>query len=136
MTTWSTALVAATALHAGFQLAVSVLAYPALAEVAPDRWRAAHDAHSRRIVGLVVVVYAAVLVACVATLVSGPTWAGWLAVLGNGVALALTAALAAPLHGRLGRGHDTRLLRRLLLVDRGRTAAAVVALVGAIAAAA
>ena len=81
------------------------------------------------------VVYAAVLLACVGTLLAGPSGAAVLAVAGNGAALALTAALAAPLHGRLGRGHDPVLVRRLLWVDRGRTAAAAIALVGAFAAA-
>lgn len=132
---WEVALLAATGVHLGFQVTVSALAYPALAAVPRSRWAGAHDAHSRRIVPLVVGVYAAVLVTCVGTLLSGPSYAVGVAVLGNAVALGLTAAVAAPLHGRLGRGWDAALVRRLLVVDRGRTAAATVALVGAVVAA-
>jgi hypothetical protein len=132
---WEVALLAATGVHLGFQVTVSTLAYPALAAVPRARWAPAHDAHSRRIVPLVVGVYAAVLVTCVGVLLEDRSWATGLAVLGNAVALGLTAVAAAPIHGRLGRGWDAALVRRLLLVDRGRTAAAAVALVGAVAAA-
>lgn len=132
---WEVALLAATGVHLGFQVTVSTLAYPALAAVPRSRWSEAHDAHSRRIVPLVVGVYAAVLVSCVGALTDGPSYAVGLAVLGNGLALGLTALAAAPLHGRLGRGRDDVLVSRLLLVDRGRTAAAALALGGAIAAA-
>lgn len=130
--TWPVVLLAATGVHLGFQLTVSALTYPTLAAVPRSRWAAAHDAHSRRIAPLVGVVYAGVLVGCVGALVSGPSYAVGLAVLGNGTAMGLTALLAAPMHGRLGRGHDAMLVRRLLVVDRGRTTAAAIALVGAV----
>ncbi len=39
---WQATLVAATMLHLGFQLTITVVTYPALADVAPDRW--AHGA--------------------------------------------------------------------------------------------
>ena len=130
--TWLVVLLAATGVHLGFQLAVTVLAYPALAAVPRGRWGPAHDAHSRRIAPLVGVVYAAVLVGCIGSLVSRPSYAVGLAVLGNAVALGLTALAAAPIHARLGRGHDAALVRRLLRVDRGRTTAAAIALVGAV----
>ena len=133
---WRVALVGATALHAGFQLAVSVVVYPALAATTPEGWRSVHDAHSRRIAPLVGVVYAVALVAVVGSVLTDPGPAVLLATLATGAAMALTAALAAPLHGRLGRVDrpDTDLLRQLLLVDRLRAVAAVLALVAAVAA--
>ena len=133
---WRVALVAATSLHAGFQLAVSVVVYPALAATTSGSWRSVHDAHSRRIAPLVGLVYAAALVAVVGAVLTDPVAAVLLAALATGVAMALTAALAAPLHSRLGRADrpDADLLRRLLLVDRLRAVAAVLALVAAVAA--
>ena len=126
------ALLAVSALHAGFQLVVSVVVYPALADVPAERWEPAHEAHARRISWLVAPLYAAVAAACLWLLVAGPpTTATVLAVCGHAVAAGTTAAVAAPAHGRLGReGKQPRLVRRLLVADRVRTAGAVVALVG------
>lgn len=132
-----TALLAATALHAGFQAVVTVVVYPALSEVRPEAWASAHAAHSRRITYLVAPLYAVVAAACVWALLTQPWSAGTVvALLGNAVAAGLTAASAAPTHGRLGReGREDPLVRRLLVVDRLRLAAVVVALAGAAAAA-
>jgi hypothetical protein len=135
MPDWDVALVGATALHAGFQLTVTVVVYPALAasgREAPGSWTQVHGLHSRRIAPLVAVVYGAALVACVGTVLSGPSYAGWLAVGGTAAALAVTAARAAPLHGRLERGPDPALLRSLIVADRLRLLAALVALVAAV----
>lgn len=135
---WVLALLAATCLHAGFQLTVTVLVYPALARVPVESWAAEHDRHSRRITPLVGVVYAAVLVSGVGAVLTAPSYAVGpavgLALAGHAVTLGVTAAVAAPLHGRLGRGRDTSLVRRLLAADRARAAGVVVALTGAIAA--
>ena len=61
------------------------------------------------------------------------SWGGALAVAGNALALATTALVAAPTHGRLGReGPTTALLARLLLADRVRLLAVLVALAGAV----
>jgi TRAP-type uncharacterized transport system fused permease subunit len=69
-------LPAAAAVHLGFQLTVSFVVYPALADEPESRWRAVHDAHSRRITPVVVVVYGFLVVACGWTLVTGPdAWA-------------------------------------------------------------
>ena len=54
---WPDLLLASTGLHAGFQATVTLLVYPALAEVPPERWHDAHQRHSRRIVPLVGLVY-------------------------------------------------------------------------------
>jgi hypothetical protein len=126
-------LVAATALHLGFQLTVSGMVYPALADLQPDQWTLAHGRHSRRIVPLVVLTYALVLVALGAGFWVGPV-TGWLVASAAGTALALatTAVGAAPLHGRLGAGHDTALVTRLLWVDRLRVIGAILAAVAAV----
>ena len=130
--TATTAFALAAALHAGFQLTVTVLVYPALAEVPPDRWTVAHARHSRRIAPLVGVVYAALLASGAAAVLDGPGPLGWVALALTAGALAVTATLAAPLHGRLTPDTDD-LRSRLLTVDRARCAFAVA---GALAAAA
>lgn len=121
-------MLAASWLHLGFQLAVTVAVYPTLAAVPPERWPGAHAAHSRRITPVVVLVYAVVVVGAGTVLVAGPrTTLALTAVGANGLALVVTALVAAPAHARLGRGKDDRAVRRLLLADRVRTLAAVVA---------
>ena len=130
------ALLAATALHAGFQAVVTVVVYPALRDLTADAWPAGHAAHSRRISVLVVPVYLLVLAACGWVLYDGAatSWGGAIAIAGNALALATTAFAAAPMHGRLGRlGPDPALLARLLLADRVRLLAVLVASAGAIA---
>ena len=128
------ALLAATALHVGFQVVVTVLVYPALAEVPADRWAAAHAAHSRRITAVVAPVYVAVAAACLWLLLSGPyTLPLMLAIGGNALAGLSTAVVAAPTHSRLGReGPTPQLMRRLLLTDQVRLPAALLALVAAL----
>ncbi|MCY7395327.1 MAG: hypothetical protein LH468_04080 [Nocardioides sp.] len=121
----------ASMLHAGFQVTVTALVYPALAAVEPARWTRAHALHSRRIVGLVVLVYAALLGTGVALVVSGPPLAGWLGLAGAAGALVVTATLAAPAHGRL-QAPDPDLLRRLLRVDRLRRTCAVLGAIAAV----
>ncbi|MDT0214089.1 hypothetical protein Q9R29_09340 [Rothia sp. ARF10] len=128
-------LVLASGAHLGFQLTVSLVVYPALADVGPDRWARAHDAHSRRITPVVGVVYVGLLAAVAAVLLTDAADGGTLvAAAGAGWSMLLTAVGAAPVHGRLGRGHDEGLVRRLLVVDRLRLVGAVVGAVGAVAA--
>lgn len=131
---WGVALLLATALHAGFQLTVSCLVYPALAAVSPAGWGPTHAAHSRRIIPLVGLVYGAVMVTAIGSLVSSVTVANGLAGCASVVVFGVTAFVAAPLHGRLGAGPDPDLLRRLLRVDRVRTVGALAALTAAVAA--
>jgi len=47
---WDALLVAATAVHAGFQLTVTWLVYPALEDLAASSWTSSHATRSRRIV--------------------------------------------------------------------------------------
>ncbi len=142
------ALVAATGLHLGFQLVVTVLVYPALARVPADRWVVEHALHSRRITPVVGVVYGLLLVAGASVLVDGPTALQVGSLLAVGTTMLVTAVVAAPLHSRLGApaadaepaalpgtalprtaltGPRDNLLARLLVADRARTALALVA---------
>lgn len=132
--TWidpATALVAASAAHAGFSLVVSAVVYPALVDDASapgTDWARRHDAHSRRIAWVVAPLYLLVASACGWTLVTGPSGWAWPVLAGNAGAALLTAGLAAPTHGRLAReGPSRALVARLLRADRARTACAVLA---------
>ena len=132
--TW---LLVVAAAHAGFQLTVDLLVYPALADVPSDRWTGAHAAHSRRITPLVGVLYPALVVAVAWVLVAWPDEPGaWVAAAGAALAVAATALSAAPTHRRLSTasvGDRPALLRTLARADRVRTLGALVCLVGALA---
>ena len=132
---WTSGLLAATGLHAGFQATVTLVVYPGLVRVPADAWQDAHARHSRGIAPLVALVYGAVLVTCAGAALTAPDAFVWLAVAGTLVAVAVTATLAAPTHQRLTSGPEPALLRRLLVVDRVRCAAAVLAFIGALLAA-
>ena len=124
-------VLAAAALHTGFQLTVSVLVYPALLRAEP--FTAAHQRHSSSIVPLVLLVYVALVTSGVARLVVGQLDVPSLVALaGAAVAGVTTALVAAPTHGRLARGRTDELARRLTRADLVRTAGAVVGLVGAL----
>jgi hypothetical protein len=130
-----TALLVATAVHLGFQLTITVVAYPALVATPDAQWRAAHAAHGRRITPLVAVVYGALVITAVGALVTAPSPAVLVAASACAVAVLSTAAVAAPTHGRLGEGRTAELVRRLRSADLVRTAAAAVAVLAAVAAA-
>jgi hypothetical protein len=132
-----TALLAAGGLHLGFQAVVTVVVYPALASARAGDWRAVHAAHSRRISLVVGPLYLAVAAACLWVLVAGPhSPAALLSVGGHALAAGVTAAFAAPSHGRLGRagsdGPDPAEIVRLLRADRVRLLATVVAFAAAL----
>lgn len=131
MNGWQTVLLAATALHAGFQLTVTWLVYPALVRIPASTWAVEHERHSRRIVPLVGVVYVAALAAGTGVLLTGPTYAEWVALAATLTAIGTTALAAAPLHGRLAAGPDPVLLGRLLRVDGVRSVAVLAAFVAA-----
>lgn len=128
-------LVGATAVHAGFQLTVTILVYPALARVPPDRWHENHAAHSRAITPLVVVVYGVLILACGRVLLDQATPLGLLAVAASALSVLVTALVAAPAHGRLSAGPDARLMTRLLRADRVRAGLGCAAVLFAVAAA-
>ena len=121
----------ASALHAGFQLTVTVIVYPVLGDRRDEEWRAAHARHSRAIAPLVAVVYGALVVTGGLLVAAGPDAAGWLALAGAVGAIILTATAAAPTHGRL-TDRDDALVSRLLVADRWRCACAVGGAVAAV----
>ena len=83
--------------HLGFQLTVDLVVYPALGEVADDRWTVAHERHSRRIVPVVAAVYPPLVLVLGWTVVERPGEVGtWVAVAGGLLAVVTTAAVAAP----------------------------------------
>ena len=126
----ATAFLAATAAHAGFQLTVTALVYPALVRIGPDDWERAHARHSRGIVPLVVLVYGALVVTSVPFVMHHHSVAAWLGFGGAWGAMLVTAVAAAPTHGRLVTP-EPHLLRRLIVVDRVRAGLACLALIGA-----
>lgn len=128
------ALALAAVLHAGFQLTVTVLVYPALARVPVGDWAAAHARHSRAITPLVVLCYGTLAVTAGWALLEAPRSPALVAALACVLGSVLTtAAAAAPTHGRLARSGPTpTLLRRLLLADRVRAGLAVAAAVAAV----
>ena len=140
MDLWGLWLLTAAAVHLGFQATVTSLVYPAL--VARGRrgdvsWSEVHAEHSARITPVVVVVYGALLVPVAVTawrlFADGADLGAVLAVLGAGLAFAATALVAAPAHGRLGRGWSEGAARRLLRADVVRLIGAVTCLAGAVA---
>ncbi|WP_285598937.1 hypothetical protein [Kineosporia sp. NBRC 101731] len=131
MTTVDTLLLAATAAHLGFQVTVTALVYPALARVPAQEWAPAHEAHSRAVVPLVIVMYGTLVLAGGWALLSGP--GGWTCVALGAVAATFgVTACAARVHGRLGTGHDHEAVRRLLWIDRARALTATIALAAAV----
>ena len=134
MTGASEALLAAAALHLGFQLVVTAVVYPALVTTPVPDFPAAHTAHSRRITPVVAVVYGSLLLAWVWVALTGEVAPRlWTALAGSVLTAATTASVAAPTHARLGReGPRPELLRRLRRADAVRLVGAVVTLVGAL----
>ncbi len=131
----ATALLAATALHLGFQASVTALVYPVLARVPADQWAHVHERHSRAITPLVAVVYGVLLLASGWVVVSEPRFWTLLAA-AAAVATFVVTGFAARLHGRLGAEHSPELIERLLRVDRVRAVTAALALAAAVAGAA
>lgn len=138
-------LVAATALHLGFQLVVTALVYPALLAGGGEQddggragaWSRAHEAHRRRITPVVALVYGLLALACAAVLLTGQRSAAALVSVAAVVVVVLvTATAAGPAHGRLAAGGRSELLvRRLRRADAVRLVGAAVAAVAAVAAA-
>lgn len=117
--------------HAGFQVTVTALVYPALVRVPGTGWQEAHARHSRTIAPVVALLYGALVATGAWTLVSAASAPAVVAVGLTAGCLAVTALLAAPTHGRLTEP-EPRLLARLLVVDRARAALAVAALVASL----
>lgn len=111
---------------------MTLVVYPALASTDRPRWVTTHDAHGKAITPVVVLTYAALLAACGWSIAAMPQAAGvWIAAGGAALAMAATASVAAPTHGKLSNGPDPILLRRLLAADRVRLVGAAIAVAGA-----
>ncbi|MGB3827243.1 MAG: hypothetical protein WA962_00555 [Ornithinimicrobium sp.] len=124
-------LALAAALHAGFQLTVTTVVYPALAAVQPSQWQGAHAAHGRAITPMVGLTYGALLLACVWSAWANPLTMGvWICIVGAALSMSATAFVAAPTHGRLSAAPDPHLLCRLIRSDQVRAVGALVALAG------
>ncbi len=129
---WQILLLVATALHVGFQVTLSVVVYPALVQIPPASWRTAHGNYWLRVVPLIALVYVLAALACAGVLFTGATASAWVASVATTTTIGLTVLAAIPLHRRLELAPDVALLRRLTILDRVRTAVALVALVGAV----
>lgn len=114
------AFLTAAAAHAGFQATVTAVVYPTLSHVRPAHWRQAHDRHTRAVRPLVLVAYVALAATAVWWLAVDWSVPAAGAVALAGLAMAVTALVAAPAHRRLVR-RDGQALTRLLVADRVRT---------------
>jgi hypothetical protein len=129
----ATAFLAAASAHAGFQATVTLVVYPTLSHVRSAHWRQAHDRHTRDILPLVAVAYLALVATGAWWLAEDWSALAVIAVVLALLAMALTAALAAPLHRRLVKRDDAT-VARLLLVDKWRAGFALAAVAVTIAA--
>jgi len=135
MRTAEVLLLVATAVHAGFQLVVTLVVYPAFADAPEETWTEHHAAHARRIGPVVGVVYGALLVAAMTVLSSRVSVWTALALVASGAVFLLTALVAVPAHRALSPVREPAALRRLLLADRLRLLTALVAAAAALVAA-
>ncbi|MFC5380921.1 hypothetical protein [Aquipuribacter nitratireducens] len=133
---WVLALVVAAAAHAGLELVVHLVVYPALAggsAASPATALAAHEAHTRRMAVAVAPVYLALVVSAAGALATGPGPLTVVAAVLVVAVLAVTAFLAVPCHDALRRSRDpaerARLHRRLARTDLVRLLLAVALLV-------
>lgn len=97
---------------------VQVVHYPLFDRVGPSSFRAYETEHQRRTTLVVMVLMPVELVTGIALVWLGPDTVAPAAVLAGvgllGIVWISTALWQAPLHGRLGRGYDAGLVRRLV----------------------
>ena len=112
---------------AGLIWVIQVVHYPLFDRVAPDRFVDFEAEHARRITLVLAGPMPLQLVLALWLAASPPGGVGRGLVLVNlaavGLALVVTAAVSAPLHGVLGRGFDPAAHRRLVATNLVRTAA-------------
>ena len=117
-----------TGAYAGFQWTVQVLVYRQFPGVPSAAFADYEAGHSRRIVPLVGVLFAACAVTTAALLAVRPDGVPLAGIVASAAlfaaVLGATALLAVPEHRRLGAGFDAAAYRRLLRADLVRTLAA------------
>jgi hypothetical protein len=118
---------AATLFMTGVIVFVQVVHYPLMARVGADAYRGYQEAHMRRTTWVVLPGMGAELAAALGLAVTRlETPDATLALVGVGLLAVIwgsTAAVQAPLHGRLASGFEPRLHRRLVRSNWVRTAA-------------
>ncbi len=106
---------------------VQLVLYPLFSQVGTGRWGAYHGQHTRRIGWVVVPAMAVELASSVALPFVRPAGvAAWMPVAALALtllALGMTGVFGTADHGRLSRGYDQRIVRRLIDVGWVRTAA-------------
>lgn len=129
---WWQLLVLAAGAHAGLQLVVHLVVYPALADASAGGTaaaRAGHERHTRRMSVAVAPVYGLLVVAAAAVVLADPSALSAAAVALVLATLAVTALLAVPAHDGLVRAADPAaravLHRRLARADLVRLLLAV-----------
>jgi len=114
--------------YAGFQWTVHLVVYPQFTGVPASAFAAYERAHQRRLSVLVGPLFGALVLSTSLLVVAGPPALPWWGLAGSVVLLLVvlgtTAALAVPLHRRLGTGWDAGAHHALVRVDAVRVAAA------------
>lgn len=122
-------LLLATGVHLGFQAVVTIVVYPGLLSLTPDDWARGHATHTRRMLIVVIPVYAVLALAlgwALATTCCSP--ALFITTGATLIVWATTAFVAAPIHHLLGvDGPTPRLINRLRRADYIRLIGAAVA---------
>lgn len=120
-------LLLATGVHLGFQAVVTLVVYPGLLNLAPDDWARGHTAHTRRMILVVIPVYAGVALALGWALATTCCSPALLVTTGAIVIVWVTTAfVAAPIHHLLSvDGPTPKLIRRLRRADGIRLIGAV-----------
>ena len=122
-------LLLATGIHLGFQAVVTIVVYPGLLNLSPDDWERGHADHTRRMIIVVIPVYATLAIAAGLALATVSLSTALIVTTGGALIVGLTTALvAAPIHHRLSTSGPTqRLLRSLQRADIFRLIGAAVA---------
>lgn len=107
----------------GLVVFVHVVHYPLLDRVDAKAWNGAHRDHIQRTTWVVAPAMLIEMAAAVAWLVMDPGWISGAAFALNAVAWVSTFAIQVPIHGRLERGFDARLHRKLCRSNVIRTIA-------------
>jgi hypothetical protein len=122
-------LLLATGAHLGFQAVVTIVVYPGLVNLAPDDWERGHEAHTHRMIIVVIPVYAVLVLALGWALATVRFSPALIVTTGAILFVGMTTTLvAAPIHHRLSTGPPTqKLIRGLRRADNFRLIGAAIA---------